>query len=238
MTVHRIIRSRKTNMLAWGAMLAAGLFSVSARADEWTKRTILTVKEPIQVTDTVLQPGKYVFRLIMNGTLGVDRHVVQIFDGNEQHIIDTVVTQPTIRPHATGTTQFTWWETPPGTAKALRDWYYPGETVGDEFPYPKQTKMVATVVPPPPVASSTEATTTTTTAAPPPESAPEPQPETPEVQPEPAPQQPAAAPPAEPSADRAAPAELPKTSSQYSLIGLCGIALAGLGGTLLLKRTA
>jgi len=237
MTVHRIIHSRRTTTLALGAMLAAGLFTVGARADEWTKRTTLTVKEPIQVTNTVLQPGQYVFRLIMNGTLGVDRHVVQIFDGKEQHIIDTVVTQPTIRPHATGSTQFTWWETPPGTAPALRDWYYPGETVGDEFPYPKQAKLVATVVPPPSNTAASETTTTTTAAAPPAEPAPTPAPaETPEAQPEPAPQQPAAAPPA--PAETPAPAELPKTSSQYSLIGLCGMALAGLGGVLLLRRTA
>jgi len=236
MKVHCIIRSRTTCTMAFGAMLAAGLFTVSARADEWTKRTVLTVSEPIQVTNTVLQPGKYVFRLILNGTLGVDRHVVQIFDGNEQRIIDTVVTQPTIRPHATGNTQFTWWETPPGTARALRDWYYPGETVGDEFPYPKQPKLVATVVPPPPVGAPTP--TTEAAPAPPPPPPPEPQPQTSEVQPPPA-QQPPAAAPSEPSAERAAtPEALPKTGSQFSLIGLCGIALAGLGGALLMKRTA
>ncbi|HUB83886.1 MAG TPA: LPXTG cell wall anchor domain-containing protein [Bryobacteraceae bacterium] len=235
MIVHRIIHSRKTTTLALGAMFAAGLFTVSARADEWTKRTTLTVKEPIQVSNAVLQPGKYVFRLILNGTLGVDRHVVQVFDGKEQHIIETVVTQATIRPHATGTTQFTWWETPPGTARALRDWYYPGETTGDEFPYPKQAKLVATVVPPPPMNAASSETTTTTAAPPEPTPAPA---ETPEAQPEPAPQQPAAAPPAPAETPAPAPAELPKTGSQYSLIGLCGIALAGLGGTLLLKRTA
>jgi hypothetical protein len=150
-----------------------------------------------------------------------------------------------VRPHETGTTQFTWWETPPGTAKALRDWYYPGEVTGDEFPYPAQPKQIATYVPPPPVgaavAESTATQTETAPAAAPPETAAEQtQNETAEVQaPTPA-GQPAAAPPApeDNSADRSAPAELPKTASPYPLIALCGFALAGLGGALLLKRTA
>lgn len=228
-------RSRQASALACGVMLAAGLFTVSARADEWTKRTILTVTEPIQVKDTVLQPGKYVLRLILNGTLGVDRHVVQIFNGNETHVINTVVTQVTLRPHATGNTQFTWWETPPGTARALRDWYYPGEVSGDEFPYPKQPKLVATVVPAPPVNAPVAAEE----PAPP---APTPQPQA-EAQPAPEPPAPAAAPapaPEEPSANREEqpPAALPKTGSPYPLIALFGLALAGAGGTLLRKRTA
>jgi LPXTG-motif cell wall-anchored protein len=240
MKMYSFTHSRKGSALAFGAMVAAGLFSINAHADEWTKRTILTVNEPIQVKDTVLPPGKYVFRLILNGTLGVDRHVVQIFDGNEMHIINTVVTQATIRPHATGTTQFTYWETPPGTAKALRDWYYPGETTGDEFPYPNQPKQMVTFVPPPAVntvATVSEAAVTPPPA--PPAAAEQPQPETAEVQPPPPAEQPAAAPPApeENSANRER-QELPKTGSPYPLIGLSGLVFAGLGGALLLKRTA
>jgi hypothetical protein len=232
--------------LACGALLAAGLFSVSAHADEWTKRTILTVHEPIQVKDTVLQPGTYVLRLILNGTLGVDRHVVQIFNGNETHIINTVVTQVAIRPHATGSTQFTWWETPPGTAPALRDWYYPGETTGDEFPYPNQPKQVATYVPPPTgtAVASTESTATTTTPAvsePVPAAAPEPETDQVQPTPTPAPEQAAPAPDdntANREAPQEAPAALPHTGSPYPMIGLCGLMFAGLGGTLLLKRSA
>jgi LPXTG-motif cell wall-anchored protein len=218
-------------------MLATGLFTTSARADEWTKRTILTVTEPIQVKDTVLQPGKYVLRLILNGTVGVDRHVVQIFNGDETHVINTVITQVTLRPHATGNTQFTWWETPPGTARALRDWYYPGEVSGDEFPYPKQPKLVATVVPPPPMNAPVAAEP----PAPATEPAPAPEPQA-EAQPAPEPPAPVAAPtpaPEEPSADREEPPQdLPKTGSPYPLIALFGFALAGVGGTLLRKRTA
>jgi hypothetical protein len=236
MKLYHFNHSRKAaSALAWGAMLAAGLFTVSARADEWSKRTILTVNEPIEIQDKVLEPGTYVLRLIMNGTAGVDRHVVQIFDGNEQHMIGTVITQPTIRARATGETVFTYWETPVGSTKALRDWYYPGEVVGDEFPNPKPQQV--TFVPPPPVVTESEATTTTTAAETP--ATPPVMDDTTQATPPTVDQTPAPAPaPADTSADRSAPTELPTTGSPYPLIGLCGLGLAGLAGALALKRAA
>jgi hypothetical protein len=225
--------SKKASAVAWGAMLAAGLLTVSARADEWSKRTILTVNEPIEIKDKVLEPGTYVLRLIVNGTFGVDRHVVQVFDGDEHHIIETVITQPTIRARATGDTVFTYWETPAGSIKGLRDWYYPGEVTGDEFPAPKPQQV--TFVPPPPVAVATTETTTTTTPA----EQPVVMDDTTQAAPAPAVDQtPAPAPEPEPSADRSAPTELPKTGSLYPLIGLCGLGCAGLAAALSLKRPA
>ncbi len=224
--------SMKASALAWGAIFAASLFTVSARADEWSKRTILTVNEPIEIKDKVLEPGTYVLRLILNGTMGVDRHVVQVFDGGERHIIETVITQPTIRARATGDTVFTYWETPAGSTKALRDWYYPGETVGDEFPSPKPQQV--TFVPPPPIAVATAETTTTTAVEQPAVTD-----NTPQATPPPAVDQtPTPAPEPEPSADRSMPTELPKTGSLYPLIGLCGLGCAGLALALALKRPA
>jgi LPXTG-motif cell wall-anchored protein len=232
--------------LAWGTILAAGLFSVNAQADQWNKKTVLTVKEPMQIRDTYLEPGQYVLRLLDSSA---DRHVVQIFNGDESHIINTVLAVPTERVNPTGHTQFTFWETPAGTAKALRAWYYPGDNVGNEFPYPKQPRQLALLTPPAPLASSSsdESTTTTTTTTTPDQ--PVVMDDTTSVQadqtaqdetppPPPVDQTPAAGPPADTSADQPAPTELPKTGSPYPLIGLCGIGLAGLAGALALKRSA
>jgi LPXTG-motif cell wall-anchored protein len=177
--------------------------------------------------------------------------VVQIFNGDESHIINTVLAVPTERVNPTGHTQFTFWETPAGTAKALRAWYYPGDNVGNEFPYPTQPRqLVALLTPPAPMASSSsdESTTTTTTTTPaePPvvvmddtTSVQSDQTAQDETSPPPAADQtPAPTPPADTSADQPAPTELPKTGSPYPLIGLCGIGLAGLAGALALKRSA
>jgi hypothetical protein len=103
-------------------------------ADQWNKKTILTVNEPIQVPGKVLPPGKYVMRLMDSPS---NRHIVQIFDGDERNLQTTILAIPNYRLQPTGETQFGWWETPAGQPKALRSWFYPGDNFGQEFAYPK-----------------------------------------------------------------------------------------------------
>ena len=62
--------------IASAGILGAAL-APTARADQWDKRTILTVNEPIQVPGQVLQPGKYVMKLLDSPS---NRHIVQIFN--------------------------------------------------------------------------------------------------------------------------------------------------------------
>src|SRR5690348_16094183 len=128
------IHSRPVLALVCGLGIASGVGVFRAQADEWNKKTILTVNEPIQVTDTVLDPGKYVLKLADSSS---DRHIVQIFNENQTHLIDTVMAIPNYRLQPTGNSHFTFWETPPGTARALRAWFYPGDNFGQEFTYPK-----------------------------------------------------------------------------------------------------
>jgi hypothetical protein len=114
--------------------ILAGLAAVPARADSWDKKTILTVNEPIQVRDTLLQPGQYVFKLLDSAS---DRHIVQIFNADQSQIVQTLIAIPNYRLEPTGDSRFAMWETPPGTARALRAWFYPGDNFGQEFRYPK-----------------------------------------------------------------------------------------------------
>lgn len=112
-----------------GAALAPNVL-----ADEWNKKTILTVNEPIQVPNKVLPPGKYVMKLMDSPS---NRHIVQIFNGDETQLQTTVLAIPNYRLEPTGKTSFQFWETPPGQPKALRAWFYPGDNFGQEFAYPK-----------------------------------------------------------------------------------------------------
>lgn len=129
----------QTFALASCVGLFSAAFAPSLQADQWNKRTILTVNEAIQVPNKTLQPGKYVMRLLDSPS---NRHIVQIFDENEQHLITTVLAIPNYRLQPTGKTQFGFWETPAGQAKALRSWFYPGDNFGQEFAYPKNEAMV------------------------------------------------------------------------------------------------
>jgi len=212
--------------IAFSAVVfAAGLTVPSANADEWNKRTVLTVNETIQVQDTVLPPGSYVMKLLDSQS---DRHVVQIFNPRENHIYATILAIPKERLTPTGSTVFTFYETPAGTARAMKDWYYPGDLIGQEFRYPKHPyQLTVAVAAPPQVAPETA----------PPEAQPETTPEAPQPQAEIAPPEQPAPPAEQPQAEQPAPApaELPKTSSPYPLFALAGLVFLSLGGMLRLR---
>jgi hypothetical protein len=233
-------------VLALGLASGVGIFR--AQADQWDKKTILTVDQPFQVQERLLQPGQYVFKLLNSNS---DRHIVQIYNADQSHLIDTVLAIPNYRLQPTGKSQFVFWETPAGNAKALRAWFYPGDNFGQEFRYPKHLTVLEASASRTEVArASEERSTTTTTQA---EAAP-PQPaqaetvtqeahheETVEAaQATPAQAPPAPAPPVEapPVPQEPPPASLPKTGTSYPFIGLCGALSLSLYGLLRLKRSA
>jgi len=225
-----------------GLAIASGFAVPRAQADEWNKKTILTVNEPIQVTNKLLDPGRYVFMLLNSSS---NRHIVEIFDADQTHLIDTVMAVPNYRIQPTGNSRFLFWETPPGTAKALRAWFYPGDNFGQEFRYPEHPAVLE--------ARATMPAVINTAAAPPTEEAtpaePQAQAETAApaaVQTAPEQQQPEVAqnnpPPAPPSAEPAPqpsqeqPNQLPQTASEYPLVGFAGLILLAAAGGLRLRR--
>jgi len=125
----------------------------SAVADQWNKKTYITISEAVQVPGKVLQPGRYVMKLMDSPS---NRHVVQIFNEREDQLQTTVLAIPNYRLQPTGKTEFQWWETPAGQPKAIRAWFYPGDNFGQEFAYPK-TEAVA-------IATATNQTVPTTYA--------------------------------------------------------------------------
>lgn len=231
-------KSRMVLAVLCGIGLTAGIATFRAQADQWDKKTILTIDQPVQVTDRLLEPGTYVLKLADSQS---DRHIVQIFTGDQRHIIDTVLAIPNYRLRPTGNSQFAFWETPTGSAKALRAWFYPGDNFGQEFRYPKNLVMLQTA----------QAAVTSVAAAEPPPQETEPAASQPSVQEEkPVAQEehvevaqnnPPPPPPAQ-EAQPAAPVEqpmpqnLPKTASPYPAIGLGGLLSLGLYGLLRLKR--
>lgn len=202
-----------------------------AHADNWDKKTIIRVNEPIIAGNMVLDPGTYVWKLMESSG---NRHVVQIFDKDEQHLETTVLAMPNYRLHRTGQSTFAFWETPAGVPKAVRAWFYPGDNFGQEFVYPKKlvAQLASTAPAPVPMTYKEEA----------PAAQPEPQPvpdpvATPGPAPEPGPApvpQAAAQPAIPPTTASAQPAALPHTASVNPFIGLLGLASLSLAGLLTL----
>jgi hypothetical protein len=124
----------KTFAVASCVGLLAVAFMPRSKADEWNKKTILTVNEPLAIPGKVLQPGKYVMRLMDSPA---ERHVVQIFNEDESQIEATVIAIPNYRIQPSDKTEFAFWEMPAGQARALKAWFYPGDNFGQEFAYPK-----------------------------------------------------------------------------------------------------
>jgi hypothetical protein len=213
------------------AVASVGLFGIalapSVLAGEWDKLTYLTVNESIQVPNKVLPPGKYAMRLLDSPS---NRHVVQIFNADQTHLETTILAIPNERLQPTGKTVFTFWETPPGQPKALRAWFYPGDSFGQEFAYPKSaaTQIAAVSHQPVPTTEATKesefrsAEVTTTQPPAQQEVQQETRQEIAQNTPPPAPE---VAPAPEPAP---APAELPKTASPYPLVGLAGLLSMGI----------
>jgi len=215
-----------------GLVLGLCTMAFRAQADVWNKKTVLTVDQPIQVQDTYLEPGTYVFKLLDSSS---NRNIVQIYNSDENHLINTIMAIPNYRLQPTGNTRFTFYETPPGTARAMHAWFYPGDNFGQEFRYPKQLHQLEVAqVTPAPVATRPPEPPPPPVVTQPAQPEPEPQAAVPEQpkQEEPVviaqnnpPPAPAAAPEPEPQPQ---PAQLPQTATPYPLLGLLGlISLAG-----------
>jgi hypothetical protein len=205
-------------LVAVVAMAGSGFVA----ADEFDKKTVITINEAVKLPTTMLPAGTYVIKLLRSPD--VNRNTVQIFDKDEKHIITTILAIPNQRIHPNGRSVFAFWEVPAGQPKALRAWFYPGDEFGQEFAYPKTeatTIMASNSGATVPVNDETTASgvsdaSTAATAEPAPAPAPI---ATPEPEPVPAPVEVAAAPQEPP-----APVEtLPKTASNLPLFGLIGM---------------
>jgi hypothetical protein len=126
-------------ILATAASLAS-IFVLAApqlKADGWDKKTLVTFSEPVEVPGVgvhLLPAGTYMFKLVNDSG---DRHIVQIFSADGLHVFTTILAIPNYRLSATDKTVITFRERPAGQPEALKAWFYPGSTIGQEFVYGK-----------------------------------------------------------------------------------------------------
>jgi LPXTG-motif cell wall-anchored protein len=237
-TQSKIFRSPRAAFVAMsGIALAMGFAAISAQADQWDKKSVITINQPMQVRETLLEPGQYVFKLLDSSS---DRHIVQIYNADQTHLINTIMAIPDYRVQVTGKSRFVMWETPAGSVSALRAWYYPGDNFGQEFPYPKHLQQIALAQ----TASTVTQQTAQIEAAPAEQPVAQAEPAPPEQPVEIAQNEPPPPPvttPEQPAPQpevSAAPAVLPKTASPYPLFGFSGLALLGIGGLLRRARSS
>ena len=119
--------------------LVAACFFVlpTASADDWNRKTVMTFSAPFEVPGVgaqVLPAGTYVFKIMDSPS---DRHIVQIFNKEENHVFTTILAIPNYRLQSTDKTVLTFKERGEGQPEAIRAWFYPGRQWGEEFVYSK-----------------------------------------------------------------------------------------------------
>jgi len=151
----------------------AMIFSPKADAQRtvYNKKTTFTFSAPVEIPGVhlkgyaVLPAGTYVFKLVDSQS---NRHIVQIQSEDQKTTYATILAIPNVRMKPTGDTVLTFRERPAGEPPALRAWFYPGETWGDEFVYSKKRAKEIAVANSTPVLynEQTETETSETASAP------------------------------------------------------------------------
>ena len=111
------------------------IFQIAAVADEWTEETSISFNQDVQIPGQVLPAGTYVFKLAEPSS---SRSMVEVFNADQSKLLATLQTVPTIRPQPAGDVLVTVADEGSGRNDALVSWFYPGETAGHTFIYPKR----------------------------------------------------------------------------------------------------
>jgi hypothetical protein len=122
-----------TNILL-GICLATlfGTVVSRAQADEEDKKTTVTFNEAVAIPGRDLAAGTYVFTLEKSDS---DRNMVQIWTGDDMHLLATVLTVPSYRIDPTNKTVITFDEGRRGSPMEIKSWFFPGDLIGQEFLY-------------------------------------------------------------------------------------------------------
>jgi hypothetical protein len=116
-------------------VLAVAIVLPAVHADQTNQETRVTFSQPVQIPGRVLPAGTYVFALPNEAD---DHFQVRIFSADRSMLIATLLTISAERSKPTDNTVFGFAERVSAQPEAIVTWFYPGETVGHEFLYPKQ----------------------------------------------------------------------------------------------------
>lgn len=115
-------------------VFAALALSPAAQADQFNQKTVFTFSGPVEIPGQILPAGTYVFKLHN----GASRHVVQVFNKEENHVFGTFLAIPDYRMRPASEPIIKFHERPAGSPEAVKAWFYPGRNYGHEFVYPKK----------------------------------------------------------------------------------------------------
>jgi hypothetical protein len=116
-------------------VLAGLIVAPAAHADQSNQATKVTFSQPVQIPGRVLPAGTYWFELPED----ISQHyLVRIYSADRTVLYATLFAASSERATATDRTVFGLAERGSAQPQAIVTWFYPGETTGHQFRYPKQ----------------------------------------------------------------------------------------------------
>lgn len=109
--------------------------SITTHAQTIDNRTYFTFSQPVTLPGVTLPAGKYLFR---NPDTLAGRRVVQVLSDDGKQAYAQLLTIPVQRFDAPKEPEIRFMETAEGNPAAIKAWWYPGNTIGWEFIYPRE----------------------------------------------------------------------------------------------------
>jgi hypothetical protein len=114
----------------------------SMRADDIDKETRLTIDQPVQVQDTLLAPGQYVFKLTQPSN---SLSVVSIYNADRTRLETIVLGWAAYRADAGDPKLFSISQPEGNRPATLETWFFAGANYGVEFPAARKPGTAAHV---------------------------------------------------------------------------------------------
>lgn len=133
------MRALSASRMIGGTIVVAAVLAPGVHAQtsaEAVRLTILTFSAPVQLPGMTLPAGKYRFEMADLNTTG---HTVRVSkeDGTNVGLFKTISTTNPTRDLRDTDVLIMWAERAAGQPQALREWYYPQRSTGEEFVYPR-----------------------------------------------------------------------------------------------------
>ena len=156
-----LIRKIFVSACAAAMFTSVNVRPATAQTQPLDSRTEFTFNAPVELPGVTLPPGTYVFRFVDASN---QKKVMQVMTKSDQKTYGMFLTINAIRPKPSDDAELRFLETPAGKPAAVKTWWYPGDTIGREFIYPKsQARRLAAATNTTVLTTKTDAETVSTT---------------------------------------------------------------------------
>ncbi len=129
------MRIIKATALSFCALMLCAILGSAVRADTWNEKTTVTFNNPVEIPGRALPAGTYVFKLANSVA---ERNIVEVWSGDETQLLAVVMAVSDYRLTAPNKSVFKFDKPSSNSPMAIESWFYPGDSIGQQFVYPNR----------------------------------------------------------------------------------------------------